>query len=53
MPRAEVAKRCLVFLGVASLAPAVWLASRISITDSPLGVRKPPRPTCSRTAATR
>ena len=43
MPRADLAKRCLVFLGVASLAPAVWLATRISITDSPLGVRKPPR----------
>jgi hypothetical protein len=43
MPRSDLAKRCLVFLGVASLAPAVWLASRISITDSPLGVRKPPR----------
>jgi hypothetical protein len=42
-PRREVVKRCLVFLGVASLAPAVWLVSRISITDSPLGVRKPPR----------
>jgi hypothetical protein len=41
--RGEVVKRCLVFLGVACLAPAVWLASRIAITDSPLGVRKPPR----------
>jgi hypothetical protein len=43
MSRSDLAKRCLVFLGVAALAPAVWLVSRISITDSPLGVRKPPR----------
>jgi hypothetical protein len=41
--RGDVVKRCLVFLGVACLAPAAWLASRIAITDSPLGVRKPPR----------
>jgi hypothetical protein len=41
--RGEVVKRCLVFLGVAFLAPAAWLASRITITASPLGVRKPPR----------
>ena len=43
VPRRDVVKRCLVFLGIASLAPAAWLASRISITDSPLGVRGPPR----------
>jgi hypothetical protein len=42
-PRGDVVRRCLVFLGVACLAPAAWLASRIAITDSPLGVRKPPR----------
>ena len=41
--RAEVVKRCLVFLGVACLAPVAWLVSRMAITDSPLGVRKPPR----------
>jgi hypothetical protein len=41
--RAQVVKRCLVFLGVACLAPVAWLVSRIAITDSPLGVRKPPR----------
>jgi hypothetical protein len=42
-PRRELIKRCLIFLGVASLAPAVWLISRVSITDSPVGVREPPR----------
>ncbi len=41
--RPGLVKRCLVFVGVAAIAPAVWVATRIAITDSPLGVRKPPQ----------
>jgi hypothetical protein len=41
--RGGLLKHCLVFAGLAAVIPAAWVASRLTITDSPLGVRNPPR----------